>query len=986
VVNLREHILLYRVRYMNDCANGTCINGNLDTGLGFLERYFSLIAFSEFVEQQLHRGRLGQSQRSFQTWMQDHREIWHMLNYIRNSANKLKAFRPLEENLLLSTAKPATGATALFKSPNLQPLSEDAIVVKTRSGTVLSANTILKIDHWPKEQTRPASDSSLFADIAGAPNFRRIPFSSSSYSVYAVAQPTTSALQNILQHVHAENPNHRQCIWINVREEPLIYVNGEPYVLRDQHASLRNIKAYTGISTRRLEQMEQRLKDDVLAEAASYSGRILLHSEGPEQHILPIWETAESVLTMREVFGNALIHAFEQVHYYRVPITAEEPPEPADFDAFRRIIANLPSGCVLVFNCQMGVGRSTTGSIIATQILSSLSEQGSPPSSTTSSSTTSSSSPSSSSTLSHTTDIYYKVVSTVVRMLKNGAESKRIVDRLVDSASSLINLRACIEEYRSAASRCTFDKQSCRKVITKGLLALKRYVLLILFESYELSAAAAGEEAQSFVEWIGQHPEFSTVFQELNERKDLEGLAILTGTTSEQDQISSVSEEACECRGQTPMNYELIDKCQVRSVVESRKGAVLAPMTILKFDHFIGCQKMSLPERIEGAPNFRKVPLDEHSGKFVCGLAMPTKDAIARVLGKIGCLSASNDAKRRCLWISMREEPVIFFNGLPYVLRIVKDPITNLEMTGIVSERVELMEERLRTEADAEAALYDGHLLLHEEEINSNLPLGFEIVPRWEAADELCSPAQAYQAVSKCAIDYVRVPVTDEQAPIPVVFDELLRLVSNEAYTDFVFNCQMGRGRTTTGMIITMLFHRIKANAKAITHGSLSRSSSTASSGPKEQGTALLPGNNHSSPVSRESQPLEASDNATFLRGEYRLIVKLCQLLEFGRAAKHVVDECIDACNHMQNLREAIFDFKQRAALHPNHPDCHRGTNYLLRYFYLIAFAEFLLELHQQASGADPRTATAATFLQWISERREITNLAHPDRGELGFH
>jgi len=48
---------------------------------------------------------------------------------------------------------------------------------------------------------------------------------------------------------------------------------------------------------------------------------------------------------------------------------------------------------------------------------------------------------------------------------------------------------------------------------------------------------------------------------------------------------------------------------------------------------------------------------------------------------------------------------------------------------------------------------------------------------------------------------------TDEQAPLPGVFTQLLHRVRNglESNADFVFNCQMGRGRTTTGMITACL-------------------------------------------------------------------------------------------------------------------------------------------------------------------------------------
>lgn len=48
---------------------------------------------------------------------------------------------------------------------------------------------------------------------------------------------------------------------------------------------------------------------------------------------------------------------------------------------------------------------------------------------------------------------------------------------------------------------------------------------------------------------------------------------------------------------------------------------------------------------------------------------------------------------------------------------------------------------------------------------------------------------------------------TDEQAPLPDALSQLLHRVCKgiPVAGDFVFNCQMGRGRTTTGMISACL-------------------------------------------------------------------------------------------------------------------------------------------------------------------------------------
>lgn len=720
-----------------------------------------------------------------------------MLTYLRSSSNKLKAFRPLEDLKLNDSSKDQQRFGALFRSPQMKPsVSEDVAVVNGRSGTVLGPNTILKIDHWQESTEQQQGQHAVVSEIPGAPNFRRIDAElhgssscASNNQIYAVAQPTLAALETILESVSSSLPTPRRIVWINVREEPLLYINGEPYVLRDQYASLRNIKAYTGIAASRLEQMEVRLKEDVLAEGRAHLGRILLHSEGSERDLLPIWESIKEVSTMRDLFAinSTLCHRFPHLEYYRVPITAEEAPEPVDFDTLLRIVKGFDNGddasgsgsenglvpthgTVFIFNCQMGLGRSTMGSVIGMEILGG-------------------EVPASSSSLA----VQYKVITNLVRMLKYGNEAKKRADYFIDVAGgAVLNLRKNIEDYRRAANRCTDDRRSCRKLVNKGIHSLKRYALLILFQAYLLEIS---EDRESFDVWLKRHQEFGNLFHEL-ENRELQGLTVLSEIEKPKKPVMSHS-------GSAEMPHKVHAKLkEIKAVVANRRGSVLAPMTILKFDHFIGCQKQSLPERIDGAPNFRQVPLgfseDCRGNLFVCGLAMPTRAAIERVLNRIDCVPGG---MRRCLWISMREEPVIFVNAQPFVLRIVKDPITNLEMTGIISERVELMESRLKAEAEDEALQYENRLLLHEEEqvMDAGPGLKFEIVPEWEDISDtksaLESPAEVYQDIiqhGSYPLTYVRVPVTDEQAPIPFVFDELIKLISAEAYTDFIFNCQMG--------------------------------------------------------------------------------------------------------------------------------------------------------------------------------------------------
>ena len=62
-------------------------------------------------------------------------------------------------------------------------------------------------------------------------------------------------------------------------------------------------------------------------------------------------------------------------------------------------------------------------------------------------------------------------------------------------------------------------------------------------------------------------------------------------------------------------------------IIRTRKGGVLSSGTILKPDHFPGCQRMSLLPHLAGAPNYRRV----HSLPVV-GVAMPTVQGMRAVI------------------------------------------------------------------------------------------------------------------------------------------------------------------------------------------------------------------------------------------------------------------------------------------------------------------------------------------------------------------
>lgn len=124
----------------------------------------------------------------------------------------------------------------------------------------------------------------------------------------------------------------------------------------------------------------------------------------------------------------------------------------------------------------------------------------------------------------------------------------------------------------------------------------------------------------------------------------------------------------------------------------------------------------------------------------------------------------------------------------------------------------------------------------------------------------------------------------------------------------------------------------------------------------------------------------DEQERQRYLQGEFKVILQLVGVLPFGKISKMLVDRSIDICSHIQDIRGAIYDFKLR--LESLEIGTKRfesmfkiGANYLIRYFFLITFTNYLLERNAEAlkngvtalpQGAFP------SFSDWLADRREI--------------
>jgi len=249
-----------------------------------------------------------------------------------------------------------------------------------------------------------------------------------------------------------------------------------------------------------------------------------------------------------------------------------------------------------------------------------------------------------------------------------------------------------------------------------------------------------------------------------------------------------------------------------------------------------------------------------------------------------------------------------------------------------------------------------GRILLHDE--IEERPGVFSLVPIWEtvAEEDVMTPREVFDLMSKegYRINYGRVAITDEQAPLPGVFSQLLDRVREglEQSADFVFNCQMGRGRTTTGMITACLIAKTGHWTKP------------------EEADYVGSEDDSESPI---YDTLDGpSEEEAYMQGEYKTILQLVGVLSHGKVAKRLTDRAVDLMQDVQNLRKAIYDYKLKVEACEKGSSKQRklmnlGVNYLYRYGMLIVFANYLIEMQG--------SARRVTFEEWLLERREISKL-----------
>jgi len=204
-------------------------------------------------------------------------------------------------------------------------------------------------DHFEKIQKLPDK-------VDGVPNLRRVP----GYKVFCCGQPTLAGFEKCLEKVCGTvYPKDGKIIWLNMRQEPIVYVDGNPMCARPsnkigEYAELGNVTAED------LEVDEKEFLRVVNSRIKNADGKLEYVDVDKKKHTVE----AKKVVTLSAVVEK-LKEKYPNLVHLRVPVCNSASPLERDYDTITSALVGTGVSSPVIVNCQVGLSRSTTGCIAA---------------------------------------------------------------------------------------------------------------------------------------------------------------------------------------------------------------------------------------------------------------------------------------------------------------------------------------------------------------------------------------------------------------------------------------------------------------------------------------------------------------------------------------------------------------------------------------------------------------------------------------------
>jgi len=406
----------------------------------------------------------------------------------------------------------------------------------------------------------------------------------------------------------------------------------------------------------------------------------------------------------------------------------------------------------------------------------------------------------------------------------------------------------------------------------------------------------------------------------------------------------------------------------LKQQAEKREKNNPMKICVLKFDHFENIHKLDVKlPAYEGAPNLRQVP-----GYLVFGTGQPTKGGFKTALEHI----FSVEGVKGVLWTNMRQEPVVYLQGNSFTPRLPDRMNENMEFPGVSGEDIEMFQDQFvnaiksavdkkrkdRYTPDEEKGIVKYYRDTYAEHPEDRKNIEYSV--HLDNDNDLVTLSDMYFQLQDLGFNlaYVRLPIVDERAPSEEDFDRFVEeFVQTTPDTAFVFNCQMGKGRTTTGMVLACLMQDV---VQGHDQG-------------REYRELVVDRNEIPDPEEAEEEAHRLLPLRYQRFGQYKVVDALYNYIPEARAAKAHLDHILDLCGPpstggtgLQNLRECIQWTEDKFNFEPKIKKPfwkQMSKNFIERYMYLIVFTTYLKE--RASRNFD------ITFVLWLDIRAEIREI-----------
>merc|ERR1712062_617046 len=331
--------------------------------------------------------------------------------------------------------------------------------------------------------------------VVGCPNFRRIP----GYKVYCCGQPTAEGFKNCLEKVCGTiYPKDGKIIWLNMRQEPNVYVNGTPICARPPN-KIGEYAELGAVTTAALNADEPEFMRVVEGRMKGNADKLKYVDISKKEHEIEV----KDLKTLENVI-EGLKESFPGLVHLRVPVCNSAAPSIADFDTICENLVGTGINTPIIINDQVGLSRATTACVIAClfkEFQISASYEGlieTVPGINASVLKTDKY------VMDQTKDALFRgefeVVKELVEKMKDGAAAKNNADKIIDlngtkktGGTGIKQLRENIAE--SKLSYEIMDDAAQAFLKSKIMDNIHKYFYLIVFAGYMREASVAAREA-----------------------------------------------------------------------------------------------------------------------------------------------------------------------------------------------------------------------------------------------------------------------------------------------------------------------------------------------------------------------------------------------------------------------------------------------------------------------------------------------------------